>query len=101
MGINRSNYWKKGINYFEDVLERLKSKYGSLINITVAENLPYDDYINSYGKSHILLDQVLCYDQGYNALEAMLQGKVVLSGAGKKYLQAHQLESVPVHLQNS
>ena len=33
-----------------------------------------------YNASHILLDQTNAYDQGYNALEAMAQGKVVFSG---------------------
>ena len=33
-----------------------------------------------YNASHILLDQTHAYDQGYNALEAMAQGKVVFSG---------------------
>jgi hypothetical protein len=27
----------------------------------------YKDYINLYNKSHIVLDQVFSYDQGYNA----------------------------------
>jgi hypothetical protein len=38
----------------------------------------YTTYINSYNKAHILLDQTYAYDQGYNALEAMAKGKVVL-----------------------
>ena len=96
LGINRANYWKKGINYFEDALDIVKEKYTSSVQITIAENLPYDEYMNSYTDAHILLDQVLCYDQGYNALEAMLQGKVVFAGGSDVYLQAHDLESVPV-----
>ena len=96
MGINRSNYWKKGINYFEEALEIIKKKYGSKVEIIIAENLAYQEYITKYKAAHILLDQVLCYDQGYNALEAMLQGKVVFSGGSEIYLKAHELESVPV-----
>jgi hypothetical protein len=41
-------------------------------------DIPYTTYINSYNKAHILLDQTYAYDQGYNALEAMAKGKVVL-----------------------
>jgi hypothetical protein len=40
--------------------------------------VPYATYIELYNKSHIVLDQVFSYDQGYNALEAMAKGKVVL-----------------------
>jgi glycosyltransferase involved in cell wall biosynthesis len=96
MGINRGNYYKKGINYFEQALTILKDKYQDKVRITIAENLPYKDYIQQFKNAHILLDQVLSYDQGYNALEAMLQGKVVFSGGGDKYLNAHKLESVPM-----
>ncbi len=52
--------------------------------------------MKKYDHCHILLDQVLCYDQGYNALEAMLKGKVVFAGGGKEYLNYHKLKSVPV-----
>jgi glycosyltransferase involved in cell wall biosynthesis len=96
MGINRGNYWKKGIHYFEQALELIKKKYGDKIHITIAESLPYKEYITKYKNAHILLDQVLCYDQGYNALEAMAQGKVVFSGGSSLYLDAHDLKSVPV-----
>jgi glycosyltransferase involved in cell wall biosynthesis len=96
MGINRSNYWKKGINYFELALEQIKAKYGDLVKITIAEDLPYAKYIQQYDSCHILLDQVLCYDQGYNALEAMLKGKVVFAGGGPEYFRYHEVDSVPV-----
>lgn len=96
MGINRHNYWKKGINYFEDALQRIKDTYGDKVNVTIAEDLPYSTYITQYQKAHILLDQVLCYDQGYNALEAMAQGKVVFAGGSDLYLKAHGLTDVPV-----
>lgn len=96
LGINRHNYDKKGIVYFEKALERIKEKFDSRVNITIAENLPYKEYIQSYNKAHILLDQVLSYDQGYNALEAMAQGKVVFTGAGKEFLEAYGLEKAPL-----
>ncbi|AZQ43681.1 glycosyltransferase family protein [Nonlabens ponticola] len=96
MGINRPNYYKKGIYYFEEALKRIKEKYNDQIKITIAENLPYHEYINSFSSAHILLDQVLCYDQGYNALEAMLKGKVVFAGAGNAYKTYHAVDQVPV-----
>ncbi len=80
-GINRANYFKKGSNYFEEALEIIREKYADKIHIEIAENLPYSQYIKVYNKAHIVLDQVLGYDQGYNALEAMAKGKVVFTGA--------------------
>jgi glycosyltransferase involved in cell wall biosynthesis len=96
LGINRPNYWKKGINYFEEALEFIKEKYADRIQITVAENLPYTEYMTRLKSAHILLDQVLSYDQGYNALESMLKGKVVFAGAGSQFLEAHNLREVAV-----
>ncbi|MGB3592045.1 MAG: glycosyltransferase [Nonlabens sp.] len=96
LGINNSNFWKKGINFFLDALEIVKEKYGDRVKITIARDLPYQEYIRLYDNCHILLDQVLCYDQGYNALEAMLKGKVVFAGGGEEYLKYHNLKKVPV-----
>lgn len=96
MGVNSGNYWKKGINYFEQALEKIKVSYGNRVNITIAKDLPYTEYIKAYNNCHILLDQVLCYDQGYNALEAMAQGKVVFAGGSDVYLKAHGLTEIPV-----
>ncbi len=54
--------------------------------------MPYQNYIKHYNRAHILLDQVLSYDQGYNALEAMAQGKVVFTGAEKEFLNHFNLQ---------
>ena len=58
----------------------------------MVENLPYSEYIQRYDKAHIILDQVLGYDQGYNALEAMAKGKVVFTGAEKEFMDHYQLK---------
>ena len=79
-GINRLNYYKKGNNHFCEALKQVKLKYKERIEVIEVENIPYKDYVKLYNKSHILLDQTHAYDQGYNALEAMAQGKVVFSG---------------------
>lgn len=85
LGINRHNQWAKGIGLFESALEKVKTKYADSVEIIIAENLPYSDYMKSYDRCHILLDQVYSQDQGYNALEAMARGKVVFTGAGKLF----------------
>lgn len=85
LGINRGTYVKKGIPFFEKALDIIKQKYGSKVEVIVAENVPYNTYINLYNKAHILLDQVYAYDQGFNALEAMAKGKAVFTGAEKEF----------------
>lgn len=91
LGINRLSYLKKGIPYFEKALEIIREKYAPKIEIIVTENLPYADYLKRYHRAHIILDQIHAFDQGYNALEAMAQGKVVFTGAETEFLQHYQL----------
>jgi glycosyltransferase involved in cell wall biosynthesis len=91
-GINRMNYIKKGNRYFEEALNIIKERHKSKVEIIVAENLPYKDYIQAFDGCHILLDQVYAYDQGYNALEAMAKGKVVFTGAEKEWLDYYNLK---------
>ena len=90
-GINKVNYYKKGNGYFEKALEIIQQKYADKIEISTTASLPYSEYIEKYNSCHILLDQVYSYDQGYNALEAMAKGKVVFTGAEKKWLKYHNL----------
>lgn len=90
-GVNRGNYLKKGNDFFDAALDQIQEKYGEKVEIIRTENIPYEQYIRSYDRAHILLDQVYAYDQGYNALEAMAKGKVVFTGAEKEWLEFYNL----------
>ncbi|MDI1303701.1 MAG: glycosyltransferase [bacterium] len=90
-GINESNYYKKGNDYFEKALHIIEKKYGSKVEIITTRNIPYLTYINLYDKAHILLDQAYANDQGYNALEAMAKGKVVFTGAEKEFSKYYNI----------
>jgi glycosyltransferase involved in cell wall biosynthesis len=90
-GINEANYFKKGNGYFEDALKIIQNKYPEKVDIITARSVAYATYIDLYNKSHIVLDQVFTYDQGYNALEAMAKGKVVFTGAEKEFEEYYQL----------
>jgi len=91
-GINKANFYKKGNDFFEEALKVIKNKYPNKTEIIISENVPYNEYINSYNKAHILLDQIYAYDQGYNALEAMAKGKVVFTGAETEFLDYYKLQ---------
>jgi glycosyltransferase involved in cell wall biosynthesis len=91
LGINRSSYLKKGTVFFEKALAIIQEKLGDKVEIITIENAPYSAYINSYNTAHIVLDQVYCYDQGYNALEAMAKGKVVFTGAGAAFTNHYNI----------
>lgn len=90
-GINRMNYLKKGNQYFEKALKIIEKKYPHQVEIITVESLPYADYILSYNRAHILLDQVFAYDQGYHALEAIAKGKVVFTGAETEFMEHYKL----------
>ncbi|MEO1033100.1 MAG: glycosyltransferase [Bacteroidota bacterium] len=92
-GINIENYHKKGNDIFEEALKLISKKHEDSVEIMVAKNLKYSDYIASFDKAHILLDQVYAYDQGFNALEAMAKGKVVFTGAEKEWLEYYNLKA--------
>jgi glycosyltransferase involved in cell wall biosynthesis len=91
-GINRMNYIKKGNRFFEEALQIIKDKYPDKVEIIIAENMPYNQYIKTLNNCHILLDQVFAYDQGYNALEAMAKGKIVFTGAEQEWLDYYNLD---------
>jgi len=90
-GINSESYFKKGNDFFEEALEIISAKYANKTEIITSRSIPYQEYINLYNKSHILLDQVYAHDQGYNALEAMAKGKVVFTGAEQEFTDYYNL----------
>ncbi len=98
-GINEVNYYKKGNDHFEQALLKIKEKFPDRVKIISVSNLPYSEYLKSYNEAHILLDQTYAQDQGYNALEAMAQGKVVFTGAGSLFTKHYNLplNSVAIH----
>ena len=91
LGINESSSIKKGSDFFEKALEIIEKKYPNQVEVIITRIIPYKHYIEAYNKAHILLDQVYCYDQGYNALEAMAKGKVVFSGAEIEFENYYKL----------
>ncbi len=93
-GVNTKNFYKKGSDYFDQALEIIKQERPGLFEIVRTEDLPYATYMAQLAKSDIVLDQVLGYDQGYNALEAMAQGKVLLTCAEKEWREHY---NIPEH----
>lgn len=98
LGINESSAIKKGSHYFEKALKIIQEKYLDKVEVIITRSIPYKEYIEVYNKSHIVLDQVYGYDQGYNALEAMAKGKVVFTGAETEFMTHYNLsENVAIN----
>ena len=94
-GINRHSFYKKGGDIVLKVLDRIEKAFGEKVQIALAENLAYDTYMKRFDDTHIFIDQLYSYDQGYNALEAMAKGKCVFTGAEKEFVERYNL-SKPV-----
>ena len=92
LGINTGNSFKKGISFFEKAIAIIQEKYPNTVEVKVTKDIPYSDYQKHFEKAHILLDQVYCFDQGFNALEAMAKGKVVFTGAETEFLNHYHLQ---------
>ncbi len=90
-GINRFSYYKKGAHIVLQALKEIEKMYNGRVEIVLAENLAYNEYIKKYDAAHIFIDQLYSYDQGFNALEAMAKGKCVLTGAEKEFEAYYKL----------
>ena len=78
-GLNRENF--KGTKYIREAMERLKEKYPEEVEIIIDGRMPFEKYMKTMRRANVILDQCKSYSPGINALLAMAQGKVVLSGA--------------------
>ena len=77
-GINRRGF--KGSDFILDAMKSVGEEFPSKMNVEILEKLPFEEYMKKLSGADIVLDQ--CKTQGYgmNALLAMAQGKIVLSG---------------------
>lgn len=92
LGINYGNSYTKGVSFFEKALAIIQEKYSDLVEIKITTDIPYSDYQKHFEKANIILDQVYGFDQGFNALEAMSNGKVVFTGAETEFLKYYNLK---------
>ena len=80
IGINRSRTMLKGTDIMLRALERLVADYPDRAAMVKAESVPFAEYKEMMCSSDVLLDQIYSYTPAMNALQAMSQGLVVVSG---------------------
>jgi hypothetical protein len=72
--------------------------------LSIVENVPYSEYINSLCASHVVLDQIYSYTPATNALIAMSRGLNVVSGGESDYYnfigerENHPIINAPTNL---
>ena len=80
IGINRSRTMLKGTDIMLRALERLVADYPDRAEMVKAESVPFDEYKKMMRSCDVLLDQIYSYTPAMNALLAMSQGLIVVSG---------------------
>lgn len=80
LGIKREMMQLKGTDIFYDTLQKLQQTYPDKCEVTIVENLPFEDYQKRMKGQDVILDQAYSYTPAMNALEAMSKGIVCVGG---------------------
>lgn len=85
IGIQKKRSVLKGTDRLLAALKRVCERYPDKCEMMIAENVPYKEYVKMMNSSHVLLDQIYSYTPATNALIAMAQGMIAVSGAEPEY----------------
>ncbi len=97
IGIQRDRTIIKGTDRMLEALKRVCAARPDECEMVVAESVPYAQYVEMMRSSHVLLDQLYSYTPATNALLAMAQGLVAVSGAEPEFYQLiGETENKPV-----
>lgn len=80
IGIQRQRSVLKGTDIMLRALERIVANYPDKAEMVKAESVPFVQYKEMMHSSDVLLDQIYSYTPAMNALLAMSQGLIVVSG---------------------
>ena len=80
IGIQKDRSIIKGTDILYDILKTIKNDYPRECNILKAESIPLTEYKIMMNKADVLLDQLYSYTPATNALGAMAQGIIAVSG---------------------
>ena len=80
VGVQRERSAYKGTDIMLNALHRVEADHSNHCQVTVVESVPFQQYIQLLNQAHVQLDQLYSYTPSMNALQAMAQGMVVVSG---------------------
>lgn len=80
IGIQSQRHAYKGTDVMLAALERLHADFPDEVEYVTAEDVPFGEYVQLLRTSDVLLDQLYSYTPAMNALQAMAQGLVVVTG---------------------
>lgn len=85
IGIQSARTVIKGTDRMLEALKHVYSARPDECEMVVAESVPYAQYVQMMRSSHVILDQLYSYTPATNALLAMAQGMVAISGAEPEF----------------
>jgi hypothetical protein len=75
-----------------DLVQKLDEK------VLVSIDLPFDEYVSFKNTSNIVLDQVVGFEPGMNAIESVLSsGQIVLCGYNSRWCENNTLQELDIH----
>lgn len=77
---DRNRIKMKGSDLLEQAALKVIDKHSGKLELAIAENLPYNIFVEELKKSDLILDQAYSYTPATTALIAMAMGKTVVSG---------------------
>ena len=80
VGISKGRSAYKGTDIMLRAAQALKEKYPDLLELRIAEGVPFDEYRRLMDGSDAILDQLYSYTPSMNSLLAMSKGIIVIGG---------------------
>lgn len=87
IGIQRDRTVVKGTDRLLEAARRCCDRHPRECELEVVENVPYSEYTQRMRASHVILDQLYSYTPATNAMIAMAQGLVAVSGAEPEFYE--------------
>jgi len=97
VGISKNRSAYKGTDIMLRAAQALKEKYPELLELRIAEGVPFDEYKRLMDGSDAILDQLYSYTPSMNSLLAMSKGIIVIGGGEpENYDIIHEKELRPI-----
>ena len=97
IGIKRHMMDYKGTDIMLEALNILKERYPDRCEVSIAEDLPFEQYMEMMSGNDVILDQLYSYTPAMNALQAMAMGLVCMGGGEpENYEILHEKDLKPI-----
>lgn len=80
IGINRTRSEYKGTDIMLRAAQDVQAAYPDKVELRIAENIPFEQYVELMNGSDAILDQLYSYTPSMNPLEAMTKGIICIGG---------------------